>query len=267
MAPFGQVRWVDRAKGSHPQGKVLAEDFTEDTILNGRVRIRQPVRGYRVNIDTILLAAAIEGRPGQRLLEVGCGVGAALLAVAVRTPDARLVGLERDSAAAACARHNVIANGLSGIVEIVEGDVLDRDAVGGGFDAVFVNPPFDQEGEGRAPAAHRRHAHVADAPFRAWVGAVADRLVGGGALTLIHRASKLPGVLAGLQGRLGGVEVLPIRPRAGEPAKRVLVRARKGSRAPFKLLAGIDLHDRSGAKYTPAIEAVVRGDALLAWGD
>lgn len=231
------------------------------------MRIRQPARGYRVNVDTILLAAAVEAGVGDRLLEAGCGVGAAVLAAASRAPGARFVGVERDPAVAALARQNVAANGLAEAVEIVEGDVLDRAVAGGGFDGVFFNPPFDEEGEGRPPAEHRRHAHVAEAPLRTWVGALADRLTGGGALTVIHRAAKLPEILASLEGRLGGVEALPIRPRAGEPAKRVLVRARKGSRAPFRLYAGVDLHDASGGKYAPRIEAIMRGETQLAWGD
>ena len=61
--------------------------------------------------------------------------------------------------------------------------------------------------------------------------------------------------------------VIPIRPRASEPAKRIVVRARKGSRAPLRLLRGLDLHDASGAKYTPETDAILKGEALLTWAD
>ena len=84
-------------------------------------------------------------------------------------------------------------------------------------------------------------------------------------LTMIHRASKLQEILTALEGRLGGVEVFPIRPRAEEPAKRVLVRARKGSKAPLRLLKGLDLHDGSAAKHTPEAEAILRGDTVISW--
>jgi tRNA1(Val) A37 N6-methylase TrmN6 len=83
---------------------------------------------------------------------------------------------------------------------------------------------------------------------------------------MIHRAAKLPEIFAALEGRLGGVEIVPIRPRAGEAAGRILVRARKGSRAPFRLCAGLVLHDASGAKYTPETEAVLRGEAAIGFG-
>ncbi len=249
----------------------MEQELTEDALLGGRLVIRQPKRGYRVNIDTMLLAAAVEARPGMHMLEAGCGVGAALIAVAARTENATFVGLERDANMAAVARENLAMNGMSTRAEIVTGDVLGpganhalRNAT---FDGVFCNPPFDAEGEGRPPANERRHAYIAEQPLERWVIALADRLKGGAALTLIHRAHKLSEILAALEGRLGGVQVLPVRPAADAPAKRVLVRARKGSRAPLKLMRGLDLHDGSGAKYTAETEALLRGEQVLAWPD
>lgn len=240
-------------------------EVTEDALLNGRIRIRQPARGYRANVDTVLLAAAVEAHAGQRLMEAGAGVAAVTLAVAVRCESATFVAVERDAAMAAYARENVALNAMSQRIEVVEGDALKRG--GATFDGVFCNPPFDTEGEGRAPAEARRHAYIAEEPIAAWVAALADRLTGGAALTLIQRAAKLPEILSALEGRLGGVEVIPIRPRAGAAAKRVLVRARKGSRAAFRLYRGIDLHDPSGAKYTPETEVVLRGETPITWGD
>jgi tRNA1(Val) A37 N6-methylase TrmN6 len=272
LGPRGRVKLgcPDRANGSHPHlwlNLVAELDVTEDALLGGRIRIRQPARGYRVNVDTLLLAAAVEVRDGMRLLEAGCGVGAALLAVAVRNENITLLGIERETNIAEVARENVALNAMSPRVEIVTGDALDKQANYGVFDGVFVNPPFDADSEGRAPAEVRRHAHISDVPIDVWVARLADRLKGGAALTLIHRATKLPEILSALEGRLGGTEVIPIRPRACEAAKRVIVRARKGSRASLKLLRGVDLHDASGAKYTPETDAILKGEALITWAD
>lgn len=240
-------------------------DITEDALLGGRIRVRQPLRGYRANVDTLLLASAVEAPQAARLLEAGCGVGAALLAVAARSANTRLVGIERDRNMAALARENVALNAMSERIEIVAGDALERSANLGVFDGVFCNPPFDLEREGRMPAPARRHAHIADAPIDAWIAALADRLAGGAALTLIHRAAKAPAILAAFAGRLGGVELVPVRPRAQAPASRVIVRARKGSRAPFRLCPGLILHDDSGSKYAPAAEVLLRGEAQLSF--
>lgn len=241
-------------------------EITEDALLDGRIRVRQPARGYRVNVDTILLAAAVEAESGAHLMEAGCGVGAGLIALAARNENIRLTGIERERNIAEIARENVAMNAMMQRIEIVTGDVFERTVNAATFDGVFCNPPFDGEGEGRAPAAHRAHAHVSEANIDAWIAALANRLRGGAALTLIHRARKLPEIIAALDGRLGAVDIFPIRPRAESEASRVIVRARKGSRAPLRLLKGLDLHDSSGAKHTPEAEAIVRGSALILWG-
>jgi tRNA1(Val) A37 N6-methylase TrmN6 len=168
---------------------------------------------------------------------------------------------------ASLASENVAANGMSTRAEIQTGDVLGLQANRETFDGVFFNPPFDHDGEGRAPSEERRHAYIADQSIDAWIKTLADRLKGDAALTLIHRAHKTPEILAALDGRLGGVELIPIRPRADAPAKRIIVRARKGSRAPFQLHKGLDLHDASGAKHTSEAEALLRGETTLSWGD
>ena len=242
-------------------------DLTEDALLGGRIRVRQPARGYRVNVDTMLLAAAVEASDGMRLMEAGCGVAAALLAVAVRNENITLLGVERETNIAEVARENVALNAMTHRIEIATGDALDRDAKYGVFDGVFLNPPFDAEGQGHAPSEHRAHAHVTEVSVDQWIAALADRLRGGAALTIIHRTSKLPEILAALEGRLGGTEVIPIRPRAEEPAKRIIVRARKGSRAPLRLLRGLALHDASGGKYTPETDAILKAEALITWAD
>jgi tRNA1(Val) A37 N6-methylase TrmN6 len=248
-------------------GFMAALEITEDGLLGGRMRIRQPARGYRVNVDTMLLAAAIEAGDGMRLMEAGCGVGAAMIAVAVRNENISLLGVERETNIAEIARENVALNAMTQRIEIATGDALDRHANYGVFDGVFVNPPFDAEGEGAAPDQSRIHAHITDASVDAWIAALANRLKGGGALTLIHRAAKLTEILSAIGGRLGGPEIIPIRPTAKEAAKRVIVRARKGSRAPLRLLRGLDLHDGSGTKYTPEADAILKGQAGLSWAD
>ena len=51
--------------------------YTEDSLLGGKIMMRQPVQGYRVAIDPLLLAASISVEPGESVLDVGAGVGAA----------------------------------------------------------------------------------------------------------------------------------------------------------------------------------------------
>jgi len=234
---------------------------TQDRFLDGRLVLKQSAKGYRAGMDAMLLAAAVT--PAETLMEAGCGPGAALLATALRFPAARLTGVERDPAAAELARENAVANGLDGRIAVVEGDVFGD--IPTTYAGIFCNPPFADIGEGQAPAAARTGARVSEHGVGAWIARLSNHLSGGGALTLIHRADKLGEILAGLEGRLGGVTVFPVRPSAAAPAHRVLVRAVKGSRAPLRLLAGLDLHDASGAKFTAQADAIFRGTAALEW--
>lgn len=245
-------------------------EITEDAILGGRVRIRQPARGYRVNVDTLLLAATLPAARtgGGRLVEPGCGAGGALLSVATRydlEDEVEFVGIERDPRFAELARQNVELNRQSHRVRIVEGDALDPHADFGLFDWVFFNPPYDTPGEGRAPAEGKRAAYVADRPIGDWIRVWSNRMRAHATLTLIHRAHRLGDILAALDGRLGGVEVIPIFPSARSKARRVIVQARKGSRAPLQLWRGLNLHpsEDSKDKYTAEAEAIFRGESYL----
>ena len=241
---------------------------TEDRLLDGRVRLRQPARGYRAGLDAALLAAACDAQPGQRVLEAGCGAGGALLAAAARRPGVRFVGVERDAAALALAQDNIALNGFEGRVEAIEGDVAVRFSTLGlePFDAAMTNPPFfDDSASLRGPSPERRAAWMADDGLAAWIGFLSKGVREGGTLTLIHRADRLADILALLGEKCGGIQVRPIHPFADEPAKRVLVRAIKTGKAPLKLLPGLVLHDHDGEKHRPEVEAILRGEADLPW--
>lgn len=243
--------------------------ITQNATLGGRVRLLQPERGYRAGLDAALLAAACDVRPGARGLEAGCGVGAALLAAAVRRPGASFVGLERDPAAAALARRNLDLNGLADRVEILEGDIAAGFRALGRppFDLVLANPPFfDDPAALRAPAPERRGAWIADDGLAAWTGFLTKAVREGGAIVLIHRADKLGEILALLAPKAGSFQIRPVHPFADQPAKRVLVRAVKTGKAPLQILPPLVLHPREGAKHTPQAEAILRGEADLGWG-
>ena len=245
------------------------DDITQDSVLDGRVKLRQPARGYRAGLDAALLAAACDAAVGARVIEAGCGAGAALLAAAARRPEARFVGVERDPQALALARENIAANGLEGRVEALAGDVALRFSGLGlaPFDAALANPPFFDDPEAlRGPAAERRGAWMADDGLEAWIGFLCKAVREGGTITLIHRADRLGDILRLLAPKAGSAQVRPVQPFADQPAKRVLVRAVKTGKAPLRLLPPLILHDREGGKHTGEAEAILRGEAALDWG-
>jgi tRNA1(Val) A37 N6-methylase TrmN6 len=240
----------------------------EDAVLGGRVRLLQPVRGYRAGLDAALLAAACDAGPGQRVVEAGCGPGAALLAAAMRRPDAAFTGLERDGAALALAGRNIVLNGLEGRVAVHAADIGQRFSALGlePFDAAMANPPFfDDPGALRGPLPERRAAYLADGGLEAWTRFLLKAVREGGTITIIHRADRLGDLLALLGAGGGSLRIRPVQPFADAPAKRVLVRAVKTGKAPLVLLPPLVLHERGGDKHTAQAEAILRGEAALGW--
>ncbi|MGE0746539.1 MAG: tRNA1(Val) (adenine(37)-N6)-methyltransferase [Rhodospirillales bacterium] len=240
---------------------------TEDRLLDGQLVLRQPRDGFRVAIDSVLLAAAVPAAPGELVLEPGAGTGAAALCLARRVAGVRVVGLERQADLVRLAGENVRANGLAGSVDVMIGDLVRPPprVVPASFAHVMFNPPYLPEGRGRAPAdAGRAQAHVeGEAALAAWIDFALRMVRPKGTMTMIHRADRLDDILAHLYGKAGEIVVFPLWPGRDRPAKRVIVQARRGVATPLRLAPGLVLHEADGG-YTPAADAVLRGAALAA---
>jgi tRNA1(Val) A37 N6-methylase TrmN6 len=245
-------------------------DVTEDAVLGGRLVLRQPRKGHRVGHDAILLAAACSARPGEHLIELGAGVGAAGLAVAGRVEGLAPTLIEIDPALAELARENAERNALAARTRVVCLDVAasPKAFTAAGItphtaDHVLMNPPFNAM-QNPSPDRGRRLAHAGTPDTaRLWVETAARLLRPAGVLTLIWRADALAAVLAALADDFGGIGILPIYPKPAAPAIRVLVRALKESRAPLTLLSGLVLAEADG-QPTREAEAVLREGAALA---
>ncbi len=244
-------------------------DLTCDAFLDGRLRLWQPRIGYRAATDPVLLAAFVPARPGERVLDLGCGAGTAGLCLAARVPGLELHGLEVQPAYAELARRNAADNRLA--LTVHDGDLRRPPAELRrlSFDQVIANPPFHPATATGSPDSGRDRAQrEVDAPLADWIAAGLRRLRPGGRLALIHRATRLPEILAALTGAAGSIEVLPVAPRAGRPAGRVLVRARKGRSGPLTLWPSLtlhegDAHEADRESYTAEAQALLRGMAGL----
>ncbi len=245
----------------------VAVEQTEDGLLNGRLRLRQNADGYRAGVDAAMLAAACDAKPGQRVLDAGCGVGAVMLQAALRAPGAAFVGVERDPSAVERAQENIALNDLQDRVSVSAGEVSARPGpFAAAFDQALANPPFfDDPGAIRGPSPEKRGAWLADGGLPAWTEFVTEAVREGGSVILIHRADRLGELLALLARRAGSFQVRAVYPFADAPASRILVRAVRAGRAPLKLLPPLVLHPREGAKHTPEAEAILRGEASVTW--
>jgi tRNA1(Val) A37 N6-methylase TrmN6 len=265
---IGERQGEHKALGSASPMDDAGDGVTRDRILDGRLRLAQPAKGYRAGVDAALLAASCDAGSGDWVLEAGCGAGAVMLAAALRRPGARFLGVERDPTALALSQANIAGNDLAERVEAVLGDVGDPATLAsrGPFDAALANPPFfDDPAALRAPHPAKTAAWIAEHGLRAWIQFLVSALRDGGALTLIHRADRLGDILEALGDAAGSAQVRPVHPFADAPAKRVLVRATRAGRAPLHLLPPLILHERGGAKHTAEAEAILRGRADLTW--
>jgi tRNA1(Val) A37 N6-methylase TrmN6 len=242
--------------------RAVEPSVTEDRLLGGRIRLRQPTEGYRAAVDPVFLAAAVPAEPQQLVLDIGCGPGAAMLCLAARVPHCRVVGLEMQRDLVRLAGDNIILNGVEARVSVMIGDLLHAPPrlSPGAFDHVMANPPFNERGRATPPAtSSKAEATIeGDADLAAWVRFALAMVRSKGTVTFIHRADRIDLFLGQIAGRAGEVVVYPLWSGQGKAASRILVRARKQIAAPARLAAGLVLHEADG-RLTAAAEAVLRG--------
>lgn len=246
-------------------------NLTCDAFLDGRVRLRQPQKGFRSGLDAVFLAAACPARPGDHVLEAGCGAGAASLCLLARVPGARATGVEIDPGLACLARENAAANGAGESFKTVAADIaapwtaleaagLRREA----YSHVIANPPFFAHGRSRPAkdAANARARAMAQGGLQIWARFLAAAAKPSGTCAIIHTAEALSDVLEVCERRFGELRITPLHPKADAPAIRVIVQGVKGSRAPLSIMSGVVLHEADGAS-TAAARAILRDGCAL----
>lgn len=247
----------------------MAETLTRDSFLDGRLSLTQPSGGYRAGVDPVFLAASVQARPGDSLLDMGCGVGTAALCAGARVPSLVLAGIERQPDHAELARLNALTNGIG--MEVFTGDLaaMPAELRQRQFDHVISNPPyFRRDASLAAQDAAREAALGEDTPLAEWVAVAARRTRPGGFVTFIHRVERLPELMNAFSAHLGSLELKPLIPRHGRESQLVLLRGRKGGRAALRLYHGLLVHagarhDESRTDYTDTAGAILRGGAAF----
>ena len=246
---------------------------TTDSFLDGRVQAIQPEKGFRAGLDSVLLAASVSAN-SSTLLELGAGVGVASCCVLADLPETDAVMAEIESTYCELAHQNIVLNGFDKRANAIMVDVTAKGAVrlqaglkADHYASVIANPPFFEQAAGtRSPQRPRAAArHMVRENLEAWAKTAATSAAPGGEIIFIHMGSALPDLLAAFATRFGNISVLPVVPRSGEAASRILIRGIKGSRAPLKLLSPLVLHGPEGRAFSPRAEEIFRGKARLLW--
>lgn len=233
------------------------ESITCDAFLGGRVLIHQPEKGYRAGQDPVLLAAAAVLKPGERFVDLGCGVGTVGLCLQARFQQAMGVGIESDPELAALARINVSAG-----FDIIESDIFKVEPKPA--PVVLSNPPFFQIGTGRLPANDQRRAgRHSNQKLSAWIDRAKAWVSPRGRIGFVLSTAQLTEALIALSPDFGCITVMPLVGSYGKPTvPRVLVFARQGSRSPFQLTPPFVIRDEEGALTQQACKVLNEGATI-----
>lgn len=228
-------------------------------VLNKRVRLLQPPKGFRTSLDSVMLAAACPAQPADHVLDLGAGVGGAAFCLYKRVGCA-VTGVELQTEYVTLARDNIPLNDATAKASFIQADIQDYKSPQP-FDHVMCNPPyFESGGHSISPDRLRAHAlgHLdEEMNIKSWVDAAFHNLKSNGSITMIHQASMTVEIVQALGRRFGAVEIIPLWPRAEQPAKRVIIRARKDRKTPCALHPGLVLHQADG-RYTPITDGILR---------
>jgi tRNA1(Val) A37 N6-methylase TrmN6 len=209
-----------------------SDDVTHDTLLRGRVKLIQPVHGFRSSLDPVLLAGFIQA-PYGHFLDIGCGTGALAFLLLARDAAATGLGVEIQPRLAGLAIRSVEANGFGARFAVVASDVRDVGSVlPAAFDLVASNPPFRPLGQGvLPPQAERSLAHHEVALTLAeWLEVAKAALRPEGRLAAIYPADRLEEMRAALAARgLAMSRLRMVQAQAGARASRFCFEARRSA--------------------------------------
>ncbi len=233
---------------------------TTDALLSGRVNLKQPEQGYRVSTDAVFLAASVDAKAGQKILDVGAGVGAAMLCLAARVPDCQVTGLEVQKPLAELAMENIVLNGFEGRADIKIGDIRDSpsDLESNSFHHVISNPPYFAYGE-KAKSSQSFKAtsfHEETANLQQWINFCTKMARPRGYVNIIYDTQRVDELVRLMSGSLKEIVIFPLWSKQGRAAKRVIIRGRKGVDSPACLSPGLIVHQDDGS-YTTWAAAVL----------
>ena len=232
------------------------ENVTTDDFLNGKIKLRQSVKGLRATSDSVLVAAAVKAKNKDSVLDVGAGNGIIGLCISARVP-VQITALEIQENLVQLIQENAALNDRR--ITVIRTDLFQRTdpLKNKQFHHVVTNPPFyDTTGKSRSNK-EQATAYAANFNLDKWLIYCLKHLRAKGTFTMIHRPEMLGQIMMLLEQKLGAIEIMPVYSKVGQPAKRVIIRGVLGSHKPTQILPGIVLHTQTN-KPTPSATRVLR---------
>jgi tRNA1Val (adenine37-N6)-methyltransferase len=231
--------------------------------LSGGLIIRQPERGYRFSIDSVILAGFAVPLCRGAVLDLGTGCGVLLLLLSRLAPDMLTgTGVDFQEDLLDYARRNFRDNCPDGRLFAVPGDI--RGEIPGieprSFDLVLSNPPYGRAGHGRRnPDPGKESArHEVTCALPDLFAAASRYLSAAGRFAFILPYPRLPEIepCAAMEGLR--VELLRVvHPREGAPPSRGLCSVVRGGSGTPRLFPPLFLHE-GAQKYCPEVERICR---------
>ena len=225
--------------------------------------IRQPERGYRFSIDSVVLAGFAAPFCRGSVLDLGTGCGILLLLLSRLAPGiVSGTGVDLQEDLIEFARGNFRVNCPDGRLFAVPGDIRGEipGVEPGSFELAVSNPPYGRTGHGRRnPHPGKEVArHDVTCTLPELFAAASRFLSENGRFAFILPYPRISEIVPCAAKEGMRVELLRVvHPREGAPPSRILCCTVRGGRGTPRLLPPLFLHGET-EKYCPEAERICR---------
>lgn len=232
--------------------------LTKNSILNGYIEIYQPKHGFRVGIDSILLASSVEKY--SKCMEFGSGSGIILVYLSKRFPDSKVFGIEKNIDLVNLAKKNLKYNKINKNTAEVEQSNLDDQSFlknnNNSFDRIIMNPPYFSPEKVIMTKNTIKASARYEYDINKWFTAAYKKLKPRGFLNFIFRTENLDLILNNLYPKWGDIKIYPLWPKKHIKSKLMIVQAKKNAKSGVQILPGLVLHNNDGS-YTKACDKIL----------
>jgi len=239
-------------------------DLTRNNILDGEVALYQPKQGFRIGMDSILLASSVNKYT--KCIEFGTGSGIILVYLSKKFPDSKILGVEKNIDLVNLAKKNLKENKITEIsAEVIQND-LDDDSFlkqnNNEYDRVIMNPPYFSPNKVLISKNSYKISSRYEYDISKWFLAAYKKLKHRGYLNFIFRTENLDLILSILYPKWGEIKIYPLWPKKNIKSKLMIIQAKKNVKAGLQILPGLVLHNNDGS-YTKACNNILNYKSFI----
>lgn len=242
--------------------------YTQDYLLNKRIKIFQPVDGYRASTDAIMVSALIsQVKEEDYFLDVGSGTGAISLCLAERFKNKQphIIGIEKQPELVELANMSAASNGFEKFLHYYEGDIKEKQTFlkPGSFHHVISNPPYSDH-DMPSPNSSKAMAHNHfEFNLTEWIKFCVKMLRPQGMFYIINRAESINEILYALHNKCGAIKLIPLFTKETNKAKRIMIIAKKASKTPTEILPALTVHTKENEYTQKAFQILREGKSFF----